>query len=392
METGADRGYISEIPVLQPPLAQLPPLTQFHFHNPQEVDNYLGVRIPFATTGTFGMPISTAEHGQYVVKLYDAMVNLKNVGDHQQNPHDVAKFQVGGMWSDPKAIEAIVHTVIGIAKMIHMYGVAGLDYKSPARPPNQDFDRSLTFPQRMFFLRFMLDHYKSHANRIMRQTRLEAYIANVGSVLLTEPSFQTWWGARSPEVQRRFLLELPYIGTSVQHPNEEGMVQLMENVRAQQASQVPGAAPTGTQAQPTARSGDSASAQQTRPAHTQSHQEQERLQRTGTLGKRPASGIAETEAGPSSKRRATVPPADNLTSPEAAQDLFGIDEPAWPSEFDEANLLADLPPLPADTIRDIDAFLARELGGQEVEADAFPERHFDTAEPEAGEDKGPEEN
>jgi hypothetical protein len=165
-------------------------------------------------TGVQGIDEAKAEYRVYIEKIYNALIDIRDVWDKDEYPGLVAHFAVGGRRIDPMALDAIAQLVFHMAIKIHREGASGLAFRKVAVLSSHEYDRNSSFIQRICFVAFLLKHFKYAANMFMQQSGIETRIALIWSALQQRPRFTAWWDALSQTERDNFRFALPYAGIS----------------------------------------------------------------------------------------------------------------------------------------------------------------------------------
>jgi hypothetical protein len=84
-----------------------PPFAGFTFADPKAAAKYRNEPVWRPITGVQGIDEAKAEYRVYIEKIYNALIDIRDVWDKDEYPGLVAHFAVGGRRNDPMALEAI---------------------------------------------------------------------------------------------------------------------------------------------------------------------------------------------------------------------------------------------------------------------------------------------
>lgn len=161
----------------------------------------------------YGLPGTFADAEVCIKKVYNCLIHVNNVMDAKAHPEDLAKFLPGGDWSNPEDLEAAATSIVFAINRLHSLGQqeTPLWLTGDLRNPMGE-DYMFTFHQRLHWVCFLIQHWKSLANRFMCQIALEAHVARIWSLVCMQPGFLQWWqGLTDQERQHRMEVE-PYQG------------------------------------------------------------------------------------------------------------------------------------------------------------------------------------
>lgn len=214
------KNLLSKVP---PAPGQLPNYHASSFSGPKDLNAHIKKPAWKPTAGVYGGPITHLDLELYTSKVYNALVNIQEVWDKDDCPIHFEKFHAGGDCSNPRDLEATAILLVNQCIKIHRDGLTGFMFQRASSAPPHQYDIELTFPQRIHWVAFLLEHYKQHAFRVMCQLGVDSYLGCIWTFLMSQKQFNTW--IRSlPTHERHFCLnEVPYAGITsnnlpVMHP------------------------------------------------------------------------------------------------------------------------------------------------------------------------------
>jgi hypothetical protein len=256
-----------------------------------------------------GTPTTNDELLVNVAKIYDALIDLREVWDDVRYPELFDKFRSGGAWGkDLAKIELMARRIVAEVRRLHVNGAIAMAFKSDPPLPVKQEDQDFTFSQRIHWVAYLLKHSKRFADLCMTESSVPVRMARIWSLLCEIQVFRDWWNALTQGQRDRQMFQNPYAGTALVHPTGTEQQQLRQRAQARfielstPTPAVIGGSVVGPYPGPSAFS--FAPQQYPMAGHGQ-----EQSQRSGALGKWPATDPLEAQSGPSlmNKHRGHLP-------------------------------------------------------------------------------------
>lgn len=204
-------------------MSVVPPVRQFSFQNIAEARQVMATPILRPFSKDYGVPTNDQDRLPYVLKVYDAFIDVSDV--HDQYFHgDAEKFDSQtGIWRDRRAVEGMSHIIVDCAVTLHTKGIRGLLFKCNLELRKmKPYDRTFTFPERIYFMCYLIRHHKSSAHMVMTsESMIEEYLAKIWTTLDEMVTFRSWWGSLNENERFLHLRWLPYEGVPAEHITEE---------------------------------------------------------------------------------------------------------------------------------------------------------------------------
>jgi hypothetical protein len=166
------------IPSGAAPLDQLPAFGTPRFKSAEAVKAHLRKPAWIPSTYDHGLP-TPAEVRSNVAKVYNALIDIRNVWDGLTYPLERRSFQQGGQWSDENDLEAISHRVIAELRNLHLNGATSPGFRTLPGIPYGLEDDNFSYHQRIYWVCFLLRHYKRHAGQFMKDIGISVFVATI---------------------------------------------------------------------------------------------------------------------------------------------------------------------------------------------------------------------
>jgi hypothetical protein len=186
------------------------------FRNESEVHYYLNKPVWWPHLGPQGCPVNRLDGDHWIRVFYDAIVDVSNVWDKQTHPNHFDSFFVGGFWAHPKHIEAVTWLLLNFVATLHQSGMNRILYGSLACKREPPYEKSFTFPQRAYWIAFLLRHFKYNASEAMRQSLIPEIVGRPWTMLNRKARFREWWNELSKDEQTLHLEEYPYANATME--------------------------------------------------------------------------------------------------------------------------------------------------------------------------------
>jgi hypothetical protein len=129
---------------------QLPAFTTSLFPNNDIMTAYLNAPTWMPSAYDYGTPTTNDDLLVNVAKIYDALIDLREVWDDVRYPELFDKFRSDGAWGkDPAKIELMARRIVAEVRRFHVNESIAMTFKSDSPLPVKPEDQEFTFPQRI---------------------------------------------------------------------------------------------------------------------------------------------------------------------------------------------------------------------------------------------------